>query len=233
MPVMTDALKETLIDAGRILENDGQGDYVLGHVTARLPDDPDRFLMKPATIGLEEMTRDNIITVDIEGEKVAGSMPRHNEVFIHSEIMRARPDVQAVVHTHAPHAIAFASLGRPLLPVAHGGSLFCDGLPVFSETTDLIIDQPRGKAVARTLGRHDALLLLSHGIVTVGRTVEEAVFLALALEKACRMQLLVEACGGPKVMTDPAEAKIKKARISRPDAHQSVFRYLVRRLAKH
>ena len=229
---MGDALKETLINAGRILEGDGQGDYVLGHVTARLPGDPDHFLMKPATIGLEEMTPDNIITVDIEGEKVAGRMPRHNEVFIHSEIMRARPDVQSVVHTHAPHATAFASLGRPLLPVGHGGSLFCEGLPVFSETTDLIVDQARGKAVARTLGKHDALLLLSHGIVTCGRTVEEAVFLALALEKSCKMQLLVEACGGPKVMTDPAEAKVKKARISRPDAHQNVFRYLVRRLEK-
>ena len=229
---MSDALKETLINAGRILEDDGQGDYVLGHVTARLPGDPDHFLMKPATIGLEEMTPDNIITVDIEGEKVAGRMLRHNEVFIHSEIMRARPDVQAVVHTHAPHATAFASLGRPLLPVGHGGSLFCEGLPVFSETTDLIVDQARGRAVARTLGKHDALLLLSHGIVTCGRTVEEAVFLALALEKSCKMQLLVEACGGPKAMTDPAEAKIKKARISRPDAHQNVFRYLVRRLEK-
>jgi ribulose-5-phosphate 4-epimerase/fuculose-1-phosphate aldolase len=79
-------------------------------------------------------------------------MPRHNEVFIHSEILRARSDIVAVVHTQPPHAVAFSSLDRPLLPVGNDGSIFSAGVPVFSETTNLIVDQPRGKAVARCLG---------------------------------------------------------------------------------
>jgi len=86
-------------------------------VTLRLPGGDGRFLMKPAGIGLEEMTPDGIITVDREGERIDGTMPRHNEVFIHSEILRVRSDIAAVVHTHPPHAVAFSSLGRPLLPV--------------------------------------------------------------------------------------------------------------------
>src|SRR5215471_21275044 len=119
---MTNILRETLTNAGRVLVSEGQGDYVAGHITARLPDNG-HFLMKPAGIGLDEMSPENIITVDLEGRKVGGSMPRHNEVFIHSEVLRARPDINSVVHTHASHAVAFSSLGKPLLPVGNDGSV--------------------------------------------------------------------------------------------------------------
>src|SRR6266852_5944976 len=138
---MTEALKRKLTNAGRILTQEDQGDFVAGHVTVRLPDDPHRFLMKPATIGLDEMTPDNIIMVDLDGQKVGGVMPRHNEVFIHSEVLRARSDIQAVVHTHAPHAVAFSSLGRELVPVSNEAGYFHKRLPVFAETTDLIVNQ--------------------------------------------------------------------------------------------
>lgn len=216
-----------MIAAGRILHEEEQGDLIFGHVSARLPDDPARFLMKPHTIGLEEMTPDNIITCDLEGEKVAGDMPRHLEVFIHSEILRARPDALAVVHTHAPHAVAFSALDKPLLPIGHEGAMFCDGLPVFSETSDLIVDQGRGKAVARSLGQHNVLMLRNHGIVTLGRTIEEATVLALFLERACKSQLMVEACGGARAVSTPEDAKAKKGRIM-PQC-QKVFEYLKRR----
>lgn len=223
-----ESLKEGLINAGRILAQEDQGDFIFGHVAARLPGDPSLFLMKPHTIGLEEITRDNLITLNLEAEKVAGHMPRHLEAFIHSEILRARPDVQAVVHTHAPYAVVFSTLDRPLQPVGHDGAMFCDGLPVFSETSDLIVDQQRGKSVARAMGDHNALLLRNHGIVTTGRTIEEATVLALFLERACRSQLLVESCGGAKHVSTPEDAKTKKGRIM-PQCCQ-VFNYLARRL---
>jgi L-fuculose-phosphate aldolase len=145
----------------------------------RLPGDTGRFLMKPAGIGIEEMRPDNIITVDIEGKKVDGSMPRHNEVFIHSEVLRARDDVQCVIHSHPIHAVAFSSLGKPLVAVSNAAGYFAEGrLPIFSETTDLIVNQERGKAVARCLGGHTALILRNHGIVATGGSIEEAVWAA-------------------------------------------------------
>ena len=227
------ALREKLAHAGRILEAEGQGDYCMGHVTLRLPDDPDRMLMKPGGgMGLEEMTPENIITINIEGEKVAGTHARHNEVFIHTEIMRARPDIQAVVHTHAPHAVVFSALGKPLQPVGHDGSAFFEALPVFSDTTDLIVTQALGKKVAQCLGPHQAILLRNHGIATAGRTLEEAIWLALKLDKACWMQLVAEAAGGAKLVTSPEEARAKK-RINRPENHTNLFDYLVRRETAH
>ncbi len=226
---MHEALREKLVDAGRVLALEGQGDYVAGHVSVRLPDQSGRFLMKPAGIGLEEMRPDNIITVDIEGRKVDGTMPRHNEVFIHSEVLRARPDVNAVVHTHPIHAVAFSSLGKPLLAVGNDASWFVGRLPIFSETTDLIVDHPRGRAVARCLGPHAALILRNHGIVTAAASVEEAVWVALKLEKACRMQLLAESAGGPKLVVEGDDLAKKATRSNRGDLHTNVFNYLVRR----
>jgi len=226
-----DALRDRLADAGRILEAEGQGDYCMGHVTLRTPEHPDRILMKAGGMGLEEMTRENIVTINIEGEKTSGTHHRHNEVFIHSEIMRLRPEIQSVVHTHAPYSVIFSSLGKPLQPVGHPGSAFSDGLPVFSETTDLIVTQELGKAVARCMGQHQALLLRNHGIVTAGRTVEEAVYLALVLEKACWMQLVADSAGGAKLVTSPEEAKAKK-RITRAENQINLFNYMVRRVAR-
>ena len=223
------SLKRLLADAGRVLAHEGQGDYVAGHVSLRLPDEPDRFLMKPAGIGLEEMTEDNIITVDLEGSKTGGDYPRHNEVFIHSEVLKVRPDCVAVVHTHAQYAVAFSSLAKPLLAVSNDGAFFAGGLPVFEETTELIITKARGEAVARTLGSYGALLLRNHGIVTTATTIEEAVWLALKLNQACHMQLMAEWAGGPKRVGDPQQAKNKGAYASRPDIHNGVFQYVLRR----
>lgn len=229
---MTDLpLRERLCDAGAVLESEGQGDYCMGHVTLRSADDPGRILMKAAAMGLEEMTPDNIVVIDIEGEKVGGSHKRHNEVYIHSEIMRVRPEIASVVHTHAPYSVIFSALGKPLVPVGHTGSFFSDGLPVFSDTTDLIVTQELGRAVARCLGEHNALLLRNHGIVTCGRTLEEAVYLAIQLENACWMQIVAESAGGAKLVTPPEEARRKK-RISRPENHVNLFEYLVRRVRR-
>jgi L-ribulose-5-phosphate 4-epimerase len=226
---MTDALREKLINAGRVLVDEGQGDYVWGHISARLPDSSGRFLMKPGCLGIEEMTQDNIITVDIEGEKIEGSWPRHNEVYIHSEVLRARPDINCVIHTHPEHAIAFSSLGKPLAAMSNDGTMFSAGVPMFSETTDLIVNQARGKAVAQCLGSGYALILRNHGIVTAGRTIEEAVFVAIKLERACRIQLLAEAAGGPKLFVKDEELKDKRSRTNRGDSAGNAFSYLVRR----
>jgi L-fuculose-phosphate aldolase len=185
--------------------------------------------MKPGTLGLEEMTGDNIITVDIEGEKLSGEWPRHNEVYIHSEVLRARPDVNCVIHTHPEQAIAFSSLGKELSAMSNDGTMFSAGVPIFSETTDLITDQPRGKAVAKTLGDKGALILRNHGIVTAGSTIEHAVFLAIKLERACRIQLLAENAGGPKLFVKEEELAAKRARTNRGDSQGNAFSYLVRR----
>jgi L-fuculose-phosphate aldolase len=226
---LSQQLRQKLADAGKALVIEGQDDFVAGHVSARLPDNPNLFLMKPANIGLEEMMPDDLLTIGLDGKVVAGTARRHNEVYLHSEIFRARPDVNCVVHTHPVNAIMFSALDLPLLPVSNEGVIFHNALPVFSEVTDVITTPALGAALAHCLGDKQAVLLRNHGIATVGATVEEAVWLALKLERACQMQLLVAAAGGPKVLHTEDLEKGRKRRVARPDLHASVFNLLVRR----
>lgn len=223
----TEDLRQRLVEAGRVLTHEGQGDYVAGHITVRIPDNSGKFLMKPAGIGLEEMSVADILTISADGAKEAGRFPRHNEVYIHSEVLRARPDVNAVVHTHPPHVVAFSSLGKPLLAVVSDATIF-DTLPVFDETTDLITSPERGRAVAARLGMANALILRNHGIVTCGASIEEAVYYAIKLDKACRVQLYAEWAGGPKLVGDMADNKAKGAWNRREDLYKNLFNYVCR-----
>jgi L-fuculose-phosphate aldolase len=137
--------------------------------------------------------------------------------------------VQAVVHTHAIYAVVFSSLGKPLLPVSNDAAFFAGGLPMFSETTELIITAARGRAVAKTLGPHGALILRNHGIVTAAPSMEEAVFLALKLNQACHAQVMAEMAGGPVHVGQPEVAKAKGAYANRPDIHVNAFNYVLRK----
>jgi len=218
------ALKQTLADACRILAMADQGDDVWGHATARVPG-TETFWMKPAGLGLEEIRPADLLLVDLDGKVLRGRHPRHSEVFIHAEILRARPDVGGVVHTHPVPSTVFSSLGVPLRPITHEGTNFVPpDVPRFDETTDLIVTPELGKAVARVLGERPALFLVSHGIVTAGATVEEAVVNALLLDKAARAQLMVPG-GTPRLWTADAEALVKRKRIYNPENLESRWAY--------
>jgi L-ribulose-5-phosphate 4-epimerase len=225
---MYEDLKQKLIDAGRVLYSEGLGDYVAGHVSLRLPDNPGRFLMKPAGIGLEEMSQNNIITVDLDGMKVDGVSNRHNEVFIHSEILRARPDVNSVVHAHPLHTVAFSTLGKELRAVGNDATVFYGGVPVFSETTDLITTKERGRALAETLGKRPVAILRNHGIAATGASVQESVWMSLKIERACQMQLLAEAAGGPKLFVKDEDVADKQKKSLRQDLFDNAFDYALR-----
>src|SRR5688572_9150378 len=116
-------LKETLAFSCNILAYEGHWDNILGHVSVRIPG-KERILMKPHSFGFEEIRPEHIIEVDLDGKKVGGKYERHSEVFIHTEIFKARPDVNCVVHSHPPYAVALGSLRQPLRPISHEGNIF-------------------------------------------------------------------------------------------------------------
>lgn len=232
MPSELQELKTRLVQGCRILAMEGQGDFIWGHVTARMPGEPNRILMKPHMMGLNDIAIDDIITVDIDGNKVDGKWLRHNEVYIHTEIMRARPDVQCVVHTHPPDCVVFGSLGKKLQPIGHYGALFCEALPVFDKTSDLIRTPALGRAVAKELGDKHVLLLRNHGIVATGPRVEEAVMRALFLDIACKEQIMAEAAGGAKRVSKRADWQAKQRNMLPPAHADAAFAHLVRKLPK-
>lgn len=225
----TEDAVETLITAGRILEHVGQADMIRGHVSVRVPGNDAHFLMKPHLVGFDEITRDNVLTIDLDGRVVAGRARRHGEVFIHSEIFRARPDVRAVIHSHPAHLVALSATGKPLRPHCQGGALFSDALPVYADTINLIHTAAMGADVARALGPHRAVLMKSHGVAVAGATLEEAVVLCVMLEEAARVQLLVEAAGGAAPEFPPEDIATLRRFLLSPEQSAINFAYLARK----
>ncbi len=223
-------LKETLAYSCNILAIEGHWDNILGHVSVRIPKQ-DKILMKPHSFGFEEIRPQHIIVCNLDGKKIEGKYERHSEIFIHTEIYRARPDVNCVVHSHPPYATAFGSLRQPLRPVSHEGSIFYAGLPLFDYTTALIRTPELGREVAQSLGNCRGLLMKNHGSTVVGDTIEEATLYAIFLEKAARIQLLATASGEPSWTSDE-EAKIKFEQIYTPHRLGSMWDYFVRRARK-
>ena len=198
-------LKENLAYSCNILAHEGHWDNILGHVSVRVPGQ-NKILMKPHSFGFEEIRPQHIIVVDIEtGKKTDGKYERHSEVFIHTEIMKARKDVNCVVHSHPPYATAFGALGQKLRPISHEGNIFYEGLPTFDYTTALIRTPELG--------------------------VEVATLYAIFLEKAARIQLMATASGDPSWTSD-AEAAIKYEQIYTPHRLESMWDYFVRRAKK-
>ncbi len=225
------SLKRDLVFACRILAANGQGDSVFGHVTARLPG-WERCWMKPAGIGMEEVHEDDLVLLDFEGDVLAGTRPRHSEWPIHTEVMRARPEVLAVVHTHPLVSCAFAARGLALRPVSHDASFFWPpGVPIFDEFTELARTRAQGERIARALGERRGLFLLSHGIAVPGTTVTEATCAALLLDRAAQAQLLAQPASDTPIRHTPSdEADRKRAQIWRPGIFRSIFEYHVRAL---
>jgi L-fuculose-phosphate aldolase len=226
------AIKQELIAAGKVLVAEGQDDFTRGHISFRLPDDPKLFFMKAHSIGLDEITMQNILTIDLDGNVVAGQARRHSEVFIHSEILKARPDVNCVIHTHPVYSTALSATGRTLKCYSQPGALFYEALGVYTDTINLIRTTEMGAGVARALGRGRGVLLKNHGVVVTGATVAETVIGTIMLENGAMVQLLAEAAGEVAPEFPRADIEKLKAIITQPEQFQINFDYLARRVKR-
>jgi HCOMODA/2-hydroxy-3-carboxy-muconic semialdehyde decarboxylase len=208
------AVIDDLVAGNRILYNEDVVDG-FGHLSARDPRDPDRFLLSRARApGLVEAA--DIMEFGMDGEPVkAGGPSVYSERFIHSEIYKARPDVNSVVHTHSPTVVPFSVTNQPLLPI-RAGFLYPE-VPVFDTRdaagwTDLLIsNQMLGKALAEKLGNNSVVLLRGHGNAVVGPDVRVAVYRAIYTEANAKLLLQAKLLGGPIKYLAPEEAAIMNA----------------------
>jgi L-fuculose-phosphate aldolase len=183
---------------------------VWGHVSVRDPAGRGVWL-KGSQLGFEEVTIDDVILLSWDGEILAGSAGRHAEYPIHTEIMRAREEIGAVVHTHPVHSIAFAATGWPLQHLSHEGSHFVPpDVPRFAVTSDLVSTPELGRALADSIGSDLAILMPHHGITTAAATLGEAVAGAVQLERACQIALLA----GREAIPASEEDAVGKRRLS-------------------
>jgi HCOMODA/2-hydroxy-3-carboxy-muconic semialdehyde decarboxylase len=212
IPGVDGALIEDIVTGSRILADFGVLDG-FGHVSARHPANPERFLMA-RSLAPALVTSDDIMEFDLDGNAID---PRGRalflERFIHAAIYRARPDVMGVVHTHSPSVLPFTVTKVPLRPIFHNPSFLGAGAPVwdirkeFGETDMLVRNQAIGKSLAEALGSKPVVLMRGHGDVTVGPSVKMAVFRAYYTDVNAKLQMQAMALGEVNYLTAEEAAK--------------------------
>jgi len=223
-------LAEQVAWACRMLALGGHGDFTLGHVSARRADGPG-LLMKPNRLGLEEVCPEDLVTLDPDGDKLAGDGPVHLEAVLHTAVYKARPDVGAVVHTHPPYATAFGATAATLELINHDAVLFRDGLAYFDQTAELIVRPEQGAEVAAALGDKKVLLMRGHGVLVVGATVPWAVYAALTLERVLQIQAIARSLGPLEPMTAEMAARVYPDKY-RDEYLETYWSYLIRQVRR-
>ena len=196
-------LRKDIVSACRILSHEKLV-AGFGHVSARIPNSA-RFIMT-SRISLALVKERDLLTVNLKGEIVEGSQPAPSETWLHAALMKAKPEVSAITRIHARVANMFSVTDRKLEPVHNHGSFFAGGVPVFHRP-DLITTPELGAAVAETLGDKPAVLLRGNGQVTVGRSIPEAVMMAIYLEEAAEIFYGALQIGTPIPLTGDESAR--------------------------
>jgi ribulose-5-phosphate 4-epimerase/fuculose-1-phosphate aldolase len=218
--------KRQLAITFRIFARYGYDEGIAGHVTARDPEFADRFWVNPYAVHFSRVKTSDLLLIDEAGRIMEGGRRTNKAAFlIHSSIHRARPDVVAVAHAHTIHGRAFGSLDKTLEPIVQESCAFYRDHVVFGEYQGLVLQQAEAERIAVHLGGHKAAILRHHGLITVGRSVEEAAWWFITMDRACRIQLLAEAAGSPRVMTE-AEAVLAHRQFGNANMARHNFRLL-------
>ena len=209
-------LLDDLVAANRILAKRGVLDG-FGHVSARDPHRADRFLLS-RSIAPGLVVREDLMTFDFDGEPAGGDARRpYLERFLHGAIYRRRPDVHAIVHSHASSVIPFSVSSVPLRPIHHVCGFLGSPTPVFDirqrfGATDMLIRSvAQGDALAESLGGHAVVLMRGHGFCAVGPNVPVAAYRAIYTESGAAIQQRAIALGGSVTYLDPDEAALADA----------------------
>jgi ribulose-5-phosphate 4-epimerase/fuculose-1-phosphate aldolase len=208
----SDDIVDQLVYANRILYDQGVVDG-LGHVSMRHPSVAGIFLLScNRAPGL--VRRQDIVCYDLDGTAVSATAERpYLERFIHSEIYRARLDVNALVHSHSPNVIPFAVTNKPLRPVFHMSGFLGGGSTHFEirevgGNTDMLISSPYlGEALAKSLGSHTCVLMRGHGSTVVGKSLQQAVYRAIYAEVNAKLQMAAQGIG-PVTFLNEEEARL-------------------------
>jgi L-fuculose-phosphate aldolase len=206
---MTDP-RHALTDCALILADEKHESGLAGHLTARGPV-PNTYWTLPLGLSFDEATSASWLLIDdqmrlLEGEGAHGIREPNPATRFHLWVYKSRPDVNAIVHTHPPAASALAAAECPLV-VAH-----MDATPLFEDMVYLPVwpglptADKEGEIIATALGPHHAMLLAHHGLLTAGRSVQEAAFLAVFMERMAQLQINASTVGGVQPI-DPAEAR--------------------------
>lgn len=205
---------DELVIANRIVAAEKVCD-AFGHVSLRHPGDPKKFLLSRGRAP-ELIEAKDIMAFTLDGATASGTGKPYLERFIHGAIYEARPEIQAVVHSHSYSVVPFSVIGEPLRPVMHVCATIGADVPVwdpqdrFGDTDMLIANMEQGRDLAQTMGPRTSVLMRGHGSTVAGRSLREAVYAAVMLEVNAQLQLRAQSMGTVKFLTQGEIQKIRE-----------------------
>jgi ribulose-5-phosphate 4-epimerase/fuculose-1-phosphate aldolase len=229
-------LRYELALANRILANENVFD-AFGHVSVRHPEDPERYLLARSRAP-QLVEPDDILEFTLDSKPVSPpSVQLYSERVIHGEIFKARPDVIAVCHHHAPAVMPFCIAGEELVPVFHLGAAvgakvpFWDSRDEFGDTNLLVVKPEEGASLARALGSHTMVLMRHHGATVVGASLRQLVFRSIYACRNAEFQMAAKVLKTVSTLTR-GEAELAGALNQLPNAATRAWEYWVMRLEK-
>ena len=205
--------KQRLAAAFRLFSKFGFDEGVAGHITARDPERLDHFWVNPFGMHFGHIRVSDLIWSTDDGKVVEGDAMVNAAAFaIHSQVHAARPDVVAAAHAHSIYGKSWSALGKPLDPITQDVCAFYEDHGVFDDYTGVVLDLEEGKRIAHALGDNKAAILRNHGLLTVGHSVDEAVWWFITMERSCQAQFLASSAGTP-VLIDPEMARLTEGQV--------------------
>lgn len=212
-----------LAAAYRLMVKYGMTDMIYNHITARLPDRPDEFLINAYGLHYSEVTASNLHRINHDGEITMRGNTHYGVNYpgfiIHGAIHQVRPDVNCVVHSHTRAGVAVSSMKVGLLPLSLFGMRF-SGHIGYHDCEGTVVKMDERASLARDIGEHDVLMLRNHGLLACGPTIAQAFNTHYMLDMACKFQ--VDAmCSGTELVMPPPEVVEETARLFQPGVRRS------------
>jgi len=225
-PVFTSKLEEReflkfrVAQALRIFGNRGYDEGIAGHITVRDPIRPDCFWVNPFGLHFKLIQPSDLLLVDHKGQILEESGQKDGPFrilntaafMIHSTIHAARPDVLCAAHSHSTYGKAFSAVGKTLDPISQDALAFYEDHALYTQYNGIVLDEAEGLAITEALGSKKAAILQNHGLLVATSSIEATLHFYIAMERACQVQLLVDAAtagqGGKAVSINPAQAAV-------------------------
>jgi len=230
-----DQVKHDVALGSRIMANIGLAEGInasMGHVSLRDPSDPNRFVVKGRGYNIDVLSRmrpEDMVVCALDGYLIDAppGILQCNEVMIHACVLRARPEINSVVHAHPPFCVMMTVLGIPIVPMGIAGvRLIRKPLPVYPRPA-LITSEAAGQEMTKCLGTAGAVQLFGHGVTSCGKTMEEAVMGMAQLEHQAQMNYYACSIAGrdhPRIPDELVDEFLAWKPLAEPHFQEAVAR---------
>ena len=213
-PMCSDAEWQARVDLAalyRLFVRYGWTDLIYTHISARVPDEPGNYLINSYGLFFDEITASSLIKVTLDGELLDERGLEYNTAghLIHSAVLKARPELNFVLHTHTRAGVAVSAMRGGLLPLSQHSNVVL-GTVAYHDYAQVTSDDEECERLARDIGDKYLMVMHNHGLLSCGRTAAEAFWYLYYLEMSCKIQVDVMTSGAEPIL--PAEESVSSLR---------------------